>query len=102
MKNTLSDLSHSDTEVVVEANVSPQSSLALLSQREVSALLERSTPALRELFRRCALAVLSSGLDVDDARTLLERYHEFDVAFVQHSTRVILTSVDSDRSLICA
>jgi len=83
MRNTLSDLSHSDTDVVVKANVSPQSGLALLSQREVSALLERSTPALRELFRRCALAVLSSGLDVDDARTLLERYHEFDVAFVQ-------------------
>lgn len=69
--------------VVPHATVAPETSLALLSQREVNLLCDRSNSALDELFRRCALAVLSSGEEIDDARALLERYHDFEVALQQ-------------------
>src|SRR5690606_9959435 len=46
-------------------------------------LCQRRAPELDEMFRRCALAVLSSGLEVDDARVLFERYRDFDIDLVQ-------------------
>ena len=81
--NASSNPAYARAEVVAHARVSPESNLALLSQQEVSALCDHSTQALNELFRRCALAVLSSGADIDDARTLMQRYREFEVALVQ-------------------
>lgn len=69
--------------VVAEATVAPETSLAILSQREVNLLCDRSTGATDALFRRCALAVLSSGQDIDDARALLARYHDFEVTIEQ-------------------
>ena len=81
--NAHSDPAQSPAAVVAHARVSPESNLALLSQTEVAALCDRPTRALIELFRRCALAVLSSGADIDDARTLLQRYHDFDVTLAQ-------------------
>ncbi len=81
--NAHSDPAQSPAAVVAHARVSPESNLALLSQTEVAALCDRPTRALIELFRRCVLAVLSSGADIDDARTLLQRYHDFDVTLAQ-------------------
>jgi pyrimidine/purine-5'-nucleotide nucleosidase len=69
--------------VVARASVAPESNLAVLSQQEVVALCNRSTHAMHELFRRCALAVLSSGEEADDARALLERYRDFVVTLEQ-------------------
>jgi pyrimidine/purine-5'-nucleotide nucleosidase len=69
--------------VVPAAMVAPETSLAILSQREVNALCSRSNRQLHEVFRRCALAVLASGTAIDDARTLLERYRDFTVTLVQ-------------------
>ena len=69
--------------VVARASVAPESNLALLSLQEVNALCDRSTQAMNDLFRRCALAVLSSGEDIDDAHALLERYHDFAVTLGQ-------------------
>ena len=63
--------------VIPRASVAPKSNLALLSQQEVTDLCERSTQTMNDLFRRCALAVLSSGEAIDDARALLDRYNDF-------------------------
>ncbi|MCB1749142.1 MAG: LOG family protein [Gammaproteobacteria bacterium] len=77
------DLNGGPHTVVPRARVAPLDTLALLSQREVNALCQRRSAVVDELFRRCALAVLSSGLEMDDPRGLLERYAEFEVALVQ-------------------
>ncbi len=69
--------------VVPHARVAPDTTLAVLSQREVNALCQHISPELDELFRRCALAVLSTGAEIDDARVLFERYHDFDIDVVQ-------------------
>jgi predicted Rossmann-fold nucleotide-binding protein len=72
-------LSHLEPDAPVDARVSPTGSLENLSQREVAQLLDAGHGSVYQLFRRCALAVLSSGLDTDDARAIFDRYSDFDI-----------------------
>ncbi len=72
-------LSHGDPEAVVDARVSPLGSLENLSQREVEQLLTLGQGTVYELFRRCALAVMSSGLESDDVRAIFDRYKDFEI-----------------------
>ena len=69
----------------VDAVVAPQKVLSVLSQAEVENLVNGVTPSLEQLFRRCALAVLSSGSESDDARALFSDYGQFDVSLVRES-----------------
>ncbi|MDY6948772.1 MAG: nucleotide 5'-monophosphate nucleosidase PpnN [Pseudomonadota bacterium] len=64
---------------MVDARVSPLGSLENLSQREVQQLLSAGQGGVYELFRRCALAVLSSGLESDDVRAIFDRYKDFEI-----------------------
>lgn len=50
----------------VNVKISPRGQLEVLSQREVSSLLDSSQTGLYSLYRNCSLAVLNSGADVDD------------------------------------
>ena len=59
--------------------VSPESSLELLSINEMRWLIEQSKGEQHELIRRCVLAVLNSGSDIDNAKEVLDKYHDFDV-----------------------
>ena len=54
-------LSQFEPDTLVDARVSPLGSLENLSQREVEQLLNAGRGGVYALFRRCALAVLSSG-----------------------------------------
>lgn len=74
---SLSPQAESDT--LVDARVSPLGSLENLSQREVEQLLNSGRGTVYELFRRCALAVLSSGLQTDDVRDIFDRYKDFEI-----------------------
>lgn len=60
-------------------NVSPESSLELLSVNEMYWLIEQSTGKKRELIRRCVLAVLNTGSNLDNAKQMLDMYQDFDV-----------------------
>jgi len=64
---------------MVDARVSPLGSLENLSQREVQQLLNSGQGGVYDLFRRCALAVLSSGLETDDVRAIFRRYKDFEI-----------------------
>ncbi len=68
----------------MDAEVWPEGSLEVLSQREVDQLRSSGEGGLYTLLRRCMLAVLNSGSQLDDARALLERYKDFSVGFIQH------------------
>ena len=64
----------------IDVQVSPKGTLELLSQQEVEALT--STASKRELFnlfRRCALAVLNTGSESDDAAAIFEEYADFSI-----------------------
>lgn len=67
----------------VDAEVWPEGSLEVLSQVEVDLLRSSGEGGLYPLLRRCILAVLNSGTENDDARTVLECYSSFEVAFLQ-------------------
>ena len=67
----------------VDAEVWPEGSLEVLSQHEVDLLKCRGAGGLYPLLRRCLLAVLNSGTEMDDAKALLQTYRDFTVRFIQ-------------------
>ena len=75
---------------VINACVSPKGSLETLSQREVQQLSEVGTGSLYTLFRQCALAILNTGAHVDNAKTILEAYKDFEVRIHQQDRGVRL------------
>lgn len=66
---------------VIDAVISPDERLNVLSRNEVSILLDGSQ-GLYSIFRNCSLAVLSTGSDLDDGKELLERYRSFDIRVI--------------------
>ena len=70
---------------MVDARVAPKGSLEHLSQQEIAKLLDSGQGGLYPLFRKCALAVLSSGAEIDDARSIFEKYKDFDLRIVRRA-----------------
>ena len=63
-----------------DVHVGPRGTLELLSQREVEALTSTARELqLLELYRRCALAVLNTGNETDDAAAIFEDFSDFTV-----------------------
>ncbi|HSG87891.1 MAG TPA: nucleotide 5'-monophosphate nucleosidase PpnN [Pseudomonadales bacterium] len=79
----------------VSIDVSPKGSLEVLSQMEVDILRRAGHGNAHELFRRCALAVLSTGSQTDDAEAIFDRYKDFDVEIVQRTRGVQLRIVNA-------
>ena len=75
---------------IPSATVRPETRLAVLSAAEVNDLCAAQNNTVYDLFRRCALAVLTSGIDSDNARQLFETYQDFDVEFEQVDRGVVL------------
>ncbi len=75
---------------VVDAVISPSGHMEILSQSEVSRLLDSSQGGLYNLFRNCSLAVLNSGSNLDDGKELLERYSSFEIKVVQQERGIKL------------
>ncbi len=63
------------------ASVRPLQSLDLLSQREMLSLATADQEVHR-LFRQCALAVLNTGGDTDDAQEIFDRFSDFEIQVV--------------------
>ncbi|MGH8597537.1 MAG: nucleotide 5'-monophosphate nucleosidase PpnN, partial [Gammaproteobacteria bacterium] len=72
-----------NSEYIPRATIFPDSTLAILSQSEVNDLCMARDGRVYSLFRRCALAVMTSGAESDDARAMLDAYADFDVTFEQ-------------------
>lgn len=75
---------------VIDACISPEGSLDILSKIEVEKLLDTSQGGLYQLFRNCSLAVLNSGSSLDDGKKLLDRYKTFDIRVVQQERGIKL------------
>ncbi len=78
------------SEKLVSARITPTQHLNMLSQLEVSKLLDASNTGLYRLFRQCALAVLTHGNYTDDAKELLERHKAFDIRIIQQDRGIKL------------
>jgi predicted Rossmann-fold nucleotide-binding protein len=78
--------------------VSPAGTLDMLSQLEVAKLRDADTGGLGERFRRCALAVLNCGGEIDDAREVYEAYADFEVELLQQErgVKLLITNAPGD------
>jgi predicted Rossmann-fold nucleotide-binding protein len=75
---------------VMDTQIAPDGHLDVLSKSEVARLLDTSQGGLYQLFRSCALAVLSCGSGLDDGKELLERYQDFDISIIQRERGIKL------------
>ena len=75
---------------VVDAVISPEGRLEVLSKAEVGKLLDTSQGGLYTIFRNCSLAVLNCGNYLDDGKELLERYQSFDIRVIQEERGIKL------------
>ena len=74
----------------VDARVGPRGSLENLSQAEIGKLLDSRQGGLYTLFRKCALAVLNTGADTDNAKEIFARYSDFQVEILREAWGVKL------------
>ena len=79
----------------VSARITPEAGMDVLSKAEVSRLTAATTGNLYDLFRRCTLAVLTTGSESDDARAVLARHPNFDVRVVQQDRGVKLDLINA-------
>jgi len=71
-----------------EVVVSPSGSLDVLSQHEVVRLMDASLGGRHELLRRCSLAVLNCGGEIDDASQVYRKFSDFDIELQQQERGV--------------
>ena len=63
---------------VDEFRLTPENTcLETLSPSEAAALFEKSRESIHPMLERCVLAVLNSGEESDDVKTMLEKYKDF-------------------------
>src|SRR6476620_3482812 len=74
----------------VDARIGPRGSLENLSQAEIEKLLDSRAGGLYPLFRKCALAVMNSGSESDNAKEIFDRYKDFEVELVRQAWGVKL------------
>src|SRR5579859_2969206 len=79
----------------VSARIAPVTGMDVLSRDEVRRLRDASSGGLHGLLRRCALAVLTSGSENDDALGIFERHPDFDVQVLQQDRGVKLELVNA-------
>jgi len=76
---------------IVDAEVRPEGSLEVMSQLEVDQLRSSGEGGLYAVLRRCMLAVLNSGSNIDDARAMLDHFKTFELSFIQQDRGLILS-----------
>jgi predicted Rossmann-fold nucleotide-binding protein len=75
----------------VDVEIGPRGTLELLSQREVAALTSPEQEyQLLEIFRRCALAVLNTGSESDDAMAIFAAHEDFAIEIAKRTRGVKL------------
>lgn len=78
------------THEVVDAQITPEGRLGVLSKLEVSKLLDTSQGGLYRVFRNSSLAVLNSSSAMDDGKELLDRYPSFEIRVIQQQRGIKL------------
>lgn len=80
---------------MVSAVIRPVGRLEILSQQEAERLRDSSKGGLYTLLRSCILAVLNSGSDFDDGKTLLEKHKDFAIEFIQEDRGLKLKLINA-------
>jgi len=72
------------------SRITPHGRMATLSQMEVNQLKQNSESSSYDIYRRCSLAVLNVGSEVDDTKQVLEEYTDFDIRVIQQERGIKL------------
>jgi predicted Rossmann-fold nucleotide-binding protein len=75
---------------MVDAIITPKGDLDVLSKSEIASLQDSSRSIYANLFRNCALAVLSTGADSDDGHELLAAHADFKIELMSSARGVKL------------
>ena len=75
---------------VIDARITPEGRLNVLSKAEMDKLLDTSQGGLYNVFRNCSLAVLNCGNQMDDGKQLLERYKSFEIRVIPQARGIKL------------
>lgn len=78
-----------DSRPTISARITAAAGMEVLSRQEVARLVDSSSIA-HELFRRCAMAVMNTGADTDDAGAVMRMFSDFDVKVVQQDRGIKL------------
>lgn len=78
----------------MRATISPQGSMALLSQLEIERLRQSSDVELYKLFRNCCLAVLNAGSKTDSSAEIYDRFKDFEVNLIRRERGVKLELIN--------
>ena len=82
----------------MDACISPEGSLEILSRLEVAQLRDTGEGGLYELWRQCSLAVLNSGNQSDDVREILRSNQKFSIAILQQERGMALALKNAPES----
>lgn len=74
----------------IDAIITPDDSLNILSKTEVNRLRDSSLGGLYTLFRRCVLAVLKTGSDTDDPKEVLDVHKDFKIEIIEQDRGIQL------------
>lgn len=67
---------------LMSARIVPSQALEVLSQFEVARLRSANEGEVYETFRRCSLAVLNTGSELDDTKAVLDRFADFSIKVI--------------------
>lgn len=82
---------------IEEVIIRPIGSLQILSSQEAKQLRDASKEGLNDLLRRCALAVLNTGSEMDNELSLLETYKDFSISVAVKGRGVQITISNAPR-----
>lgn len=74
----------------ITTRITPDDTLNVLSQWEVARLAQTGSTQMYDTFRRCALAVLNTGSQMDSTQEVLDANKEFDIAIIQQERGIKL------------
>jgi predicted Rossmann-fold nucleotide-binding protein len=94
-KNKANNLDKTMKHAVIDAQITPEGRLDVLSKAEVSKLLDTSQGGLYRVFRSCSLAVLNCGSAMDDGKELFERYPDFEIRLIQEQRGIKLEVINA-------
>jgi predicted Rossmann-fold nucleotide-binding protein len=74
----------------ITTRITPDATLDVLSQWEVARLAKTSSTQMYETFRRCALAVLNTGSEMDNTQEVLDAHQDFSITIIQQERGIKL------------
>ena len=86
---------HSKKITGINARITPEGSMEVLSRHEVNLLKDKSKEGLYDLFRQCALAILNCGNESDDSKEIMEEYQEFDIKLINQPRGIKLEVINA-------